>query len=233
MKLVFYSGGDENDNRHLDRGVIDLIGKKNPVVTFIPSSSYLSEQEFRSFVRHYSKYKITRFIHFPVDVPFDRILFQEVMRSDAIHMSGGNTFYFLNSLRKAKLFPQLRSFVQKGGVLTGLSAGAIMMTENIEMAAYPEFDCDENIVNITNLSALNLVDFLFFPHFKNSSRYDAAFKKYTKANEKIIYACPDGAGIIVNDQELRFVGKCYVFANGHKFTLNHRSATSNSTNKGK
>lgn len=220
MKLVLYSGGDDKENRQLDKSFIDLIGKKNPVVTFIPSSSYLSEQEFKTFVRHYSKFKITRFIHFPVDVPFDKILFQEVMRSDAIHMGGGNTFYFLNSLRKAKLLPQLRTFAEKGGVLTGLSAGAIMMTENIEMAGYPEFDRDENIVGLKNLSALGLLDFAFFPHFKNSSRYDAAFKKYSKAKNKVVYACPDGAGIVVNDGELRFIGKTFAFSEGHKFPIN-------------
>jgi dipeptidase E len=220
MNLVFYSGGNDQENHLLDKSFVEILDKKNPVITFIPSSSYLSDQEFKSFVRHYSKFKISRFIHFPIDVPFDKILFQEVMRSDAIHMAGGNTFYFLHHLRKMKLLPQLRSFAQKGGVLTGLSAGAIMMTENIEMAAYPEFDRDENIVNIKNLTALNLVDFLFFPHFRNSPRYDAVFKSYTKKNSKIIYACPDGAGIVVRENELRFIGKCYAFSEGKKFTIN-------------
>jgi dipeptidase E len=220
MNLVFYSGGDEKENQDLDRAFIELLAKKNPVVTFIPSSSYLSEQEFKSFVRHYSKFKITRFIHFPIDVPFDNIIFNEVMRSDAIHLAGGNTFYFLNSLRKTKLLPQLKAFAQKGGLLTGLSAGAIMMTENIEMAGYPEFDRDENVVNIKKLAALNLVDFLFFPHFRNSSRYDVVFKKYTRTSSKIIYACPDGAGIVVRGNEIRFVGKCYAFSGGHKFIIN-------------
>jgi dipeptidase E len=220
MNLVFYSGGDEKENQNLDRAFLELLAKKNPVVTFIPSSSYLSEQEFKSFVRHYSKFKITRFIHFPIDVPFDSILFNEVMRSDAIHLGGGNTFYFLNSLRKTKLLAKLKAFAQKGGLLTGLSAGAIMMTENIEMAGYPEFDRDENLVNVTNMTALNLVDFLFFPHFRNSARYDVVFKKYTRSSNKIIYACPDGAGIVIRDDEIRFVGKCYAFSAGHKFTIN-------------
>ena len=220
MKLVFYSGGDDKDNKQLDRSFLELLGKKNPVVTFIPSSSYLSEQEFKVFVKHYSRYKISRFIHFPVDVPFDRIMFQEVMRSDAIHMGGGNTFYFLNSLRKAKLLKELRAFAQTGGVLTGLSAGAIMMTENIDMAAYPEFDRDENIVGLKNLSALNLVDFAFFPHFKNSARYDAVFKKYSKLKKKVIYACPDGSGIVINGEEIRFIGKTFAFSEGHKFPIN-------------
>jgi dipeptidase E len=220
MKIVFYSGGDDKDNLQLDKSFRSLIDKKNPVVTFIPSSSYLSEEEFRAFVKHYSKFKISRFIHFPVDVPFDKILFREVMRSDVIHLAGGNTFYFLNSLRKAKLISSLKKFAIDGGILTGLSAGAIMMTENIDMAAYPEFDRDENIVSLSNLSSLNLVDFLFFPHFKNSKRYDAVFRKYTKLHDKIIYACPDGAGIVVNGQELRFIGKCYAFSQGHKMTIN-------------
>lgn len=153
-------------------------------MTFIPSSSYLSEHEFKAFVKHYSKFKISRFIHFPVDVPFDRIMFQEVMRSDAIHLAGGNTFYFLNSLRKARLLTELKKYADKGGVLTGLSAGAILMTENIDMAAYPEFDRDENFVGIKNLAAMNLVNFAFFPHFKNSARYDAVFRKYSRAKKK-------------------------------------------------
>jgi dipeptidase E len=220
MKLVLYSGGDDRANRDLDRAFVEVLGKRNPVVTFIPSSSYLSEQEFKVFVKHYSKFRISRFIHFPVDVPFDRIMFIEVMRSDAIHLAGGNTFYFLRSLRRAKLLPELRRFVERGGVLTGLSAGAIMMTADIEMAAYPEFDRDENTVGLKNLAALGLVDFAFFPHFRNSARYDAVFKKYSKLEKKLIYACPDGAGIVVNGPELRFVGKTFAFSEGHKFAIN-------------
>lgn len=220
MKLVLFSGGLEKDNQSLDRSFIDLIGKKSPVVTFIPSSSYLSEQEFKAFVRHYSRFKISRFIHFPVDVPFDRIIFQEVMRSDVIHLAGGNTFYFLNSLRKAKLLPELRKYAEKGGILTGLSAGAILMTENIDMAAYPDFDRDENHVNLKNLAALNLLNFAFFPHFKNSARYDAAFRKYSRVKKKVIYACPDGAGIVIDGDVTKFVGPCYGFAGGQKFTVN-------------
>lgn len=220
MKLVLYSGGLEKENLSLDRAFVNLLHKKNPVVTFIPSSSYLSEHEFKAFVKHYSKFKISRFIHFPIDVPFDRIMFQEVMRSDAIHLAGGNTFYFLNSLRKARLLTELKKYAEKGGILTGLSAGAILMTENIDMAAYPDFDRDENFVGIKNLAAMNLLNFAFFPHFKNSARYDAVFRKYSRAKKKTIYACPDGAGIVVCDNEIRFVGPCFGFAGGTKFTVN-------------
>lgn len=219
MNLVFYSGGFEEENLLLDKAFIKLINKPNPLITFIPSSSYDSEIEFREFVKHYSKFKITRFIHFPVDRPFDQILFKEVLKSDVIHMAGGNTFYFLDTLRKSKMLPALKEFAKRGGILTGLSAGAIMMTENIEMAGYPEFDRDDNEINLKNLSSLNLVDFFFFPHFKNSRRYDEVFKNYTKKSKKTIYACPDGAGIIINNGVMDFIGTCYAFTKGHRLTI--------------
>jgi dipeptidase E len=213
MKLVLYSGGDDKDNLTLDQSLFEMVQKKNPVMTFIPSSSYLSEVEFREFVRHYSKYKVTRFIHFPVDVPFDQTMFKEVMKSDIIHLAGGNTFYFLKYLRQSKMLPQLKAFVERGGILTGLSAGAIIM------AAEPEFDRYENSVHLQNLKAMNLVDFYFFPHFRQSTRYDNAFKIISKNTDKMIYASPDGSGIIVDDNKITFVGKTFGFYQGKKVII--------------
>lgn len=220
MKLVLYSGGDEKENHHLDLEFIRLLDKKNPVVTFFPSSSYLSEVEFRQFVRHYSQFGIKRFIHFPVDVNFDKVLLEEVLKSDAIHLSGGNTFYFLKHLRKAKLLGALKKFVEKGNVLTGLSAGAIMMTQDIFMASYPEFDRDENSVHLKDLKSIGLLDFQFFPHYRNSPRYERAFLKHSKVDHRPIFACPDGSGIVIEDSNLKFVGKVFIFHQGKKLILN-------------
>lgn len=220
MKLVLYSGGDEKANLQLDQEFIRLLNKKNPVVTFFPSSSYLSEVEFRQFVRHYSQFGIKRFIHFPVDVHFDRVLLEEVLKSDAIHLGGGNTFHFLKYLRKAKLINALKKFAQNGNVLTGLSAGAIMMTQDITMANYPEFDRDENNVNLKNLNSIGLLDFHFFPHYRNSPRYEKAFLQMSKKDPRPIIACPDGSGIVIDGDTTKYVGKSYLFFQGKKLTLN-------------
>lgn len=220
MKLVLYSGGDEKDNYCLDKDFIRILNKKNPVVTFFPSSSYLSEIEFRQFVRHYSQFGIKRFIHFPVDVHYDRVLLEEVLKSDAIHLGGGNTFYFLKHLRKANLLAPLKKFVENGNVLTGLSAGAIMMTQDIFMASYPEFDRDENTVHLKNLKSMGLVDFQFFPHYRNSARYEKAFLKLSKTDPRLIIACPDGSGLVIEGESTKFVGKVFIFSQGKKITLN-------------
>jgi len=74
-------------------------------------------------------------------------------------------------------------------------------------------------VNLKNLSALGLLDFAFFPHHRNSARYDAFFRRYSRTKKKTVYACPDGSGIVINGDEIRFLGTCYGFVNGHKFTV--------------
>lgn len=220
MKLVLYSGGDARANRELDDMTMQMIGAKNPLMAYIPASSYLSEIEFQHFVEQYRRFSVKRFLHFPIDIPYDQTLFREVMKADVIHLGGGNTFHFLLWLRKTKLLEALRDYVYRGGVLTGLSAGAIMMSRDITMAGMPSFDRDENHDNIKNLDAMALLEFDFFPHYRNSSRYDAEFRKLTKRTKRNLYACPDGAGIVIDGEKKTFVGPTWLFTEGKKIAIN-------------
>ncbi|MBC75422.1 MAG: hypothetical protein CME64_05335 [Halobacteriovoraceae bacterium] len=219
MKLALYSGGHDFENIRMDEALLSMVGNKNPKVSFIPSCSYLSHVDFREYVSQYRKHRIKRFIHFPIDTSFSNVVKEEVFNGDIIHLSGGNTYYFLKHLRKAKMLGALKEFVKRGGVLTGLSAGAIIMTKNINTAGFPSFDRDENEDNVKNLNGMGLVNFEFFPHYKNSARYDKELLKYSKKSRNKIYACPDGAGILLNDGMKTFVGKCYCFFNGEKIVL--------------
>ncbi len=218
MRLVFYSGGHDFENSLLDESLLGLAGK-NPQVTYIPSCSYLCDQDFREFVEQYGKYNIHNIINFPIDNDYTEVLKEEVFKSDIIHLSGGNTFYFLKHLRKTGMLAELKKYVRSGGILTGLSAGAIIMTKSIETASFPEFDRDENDENVKNLKAMGLVNFEFFPHYKNSKRYDKEIAIYSRKTDKPVYACPDGSGIVVDHDKIQFIGKAYCFHQGKKFIL--------------
>lgn len=221
MKLVFYSGGHEEDNIVLDLKLLNLVGKEDPLVTFIPSCSYESELYFQDFVEQYHRIGIKRFMLFPVDIPFDDIMLNEVLKSDIIHLGGGNTFYFIKHLKKSGMFQRLKQFVKEGGILTGLSAGAIIMSPRIDTASFPSFDCDVNDDNVKNFKAMNLVSFEFFPHYKNSKRYESELLKYSKKRSMPLYACPDGSGIVVDQGDLTFLGKTYCFHQGKKTVINN------------
>ncbi len=222
MKLVFYGGGDGHDNKALDKALINLSNNKKPQITYIPSCSYENDLDFKDFVKQYSQYRLTKFVYFPIDIPFDKVVYKEALNSDIIHLSGGNTFYFLKHLRKTGILNDLKTFVKKGGILTGLSAGAIIMTPNIATASFPEFDCDENEENLVNYSSLNLVPFEFFPHYRNSKRYDNELINHSKKLDKPVYACPDGSGIVINNELMSFVGKAYCFYKGKKVLIKNK-----------
>ncbi len=219
MKLVFFSGGFERENKKLNQSLVELTGKINPSITYIPASSYGAEIEFREFVKRFRKLNVTKFLHFAVDVAFDRIIYEEAFKSDAIFLSGGNTFYFLENLRKRKLLKDLKKFVERGGVLAGLSAGAIMMTPSVNTAGFPEFDCDENEDGLMDWKAMGLVDFEFFPHFIKSKRYSDEMKSYTELSKYPLYASRDGSGIIIDGKDIKFIGEHYCFLRGACFKV--------------
>lgn len=219
MKLVLYSGGGEEENRYLNRRALELTGADTPKLTFIPSSSYDAEVDFKFFVEEFSKLGVQRFMHFCVDTPFTKTMLNEVMKSDLIFLGGGNTFYFLKYLKKNKMFDHFKKFLKRGGVLCGLSAGAIVLTPHVHTASFPHFDRDENPFDMKNLSAMRVVNFEFFPHYKNSKRYDAELLHHSKKSKLPLYACPDGGGIIVEDERISFTGKSHVFYQGKKLTL--------------
>jgi dipeptidase E len=217
MKLVLYGGGDHDETRVLDKRLISLCGHKTPKITFIPSYVYDADIDFQDFVLRFSKLGIRRFINFPIDVPFDDVLLDEALSSDVIYLDGGNTYYFLNHLRKSRMISKLKKFVAKGGVLAGLSAGAILMTPHIATAGFPPFDCDENYDKIRNLNALGLVPFEFFPHYKNSKRYNDALIAHSKQSSYHLFALADGQGIIITEKGIDIVNQATMFYQGHKY----------------
>ncbi len=219
MRLVFYSGGDEEENLALDLVLFELSGNQDPKITYIPCCSLDGDLEFSDFVSHYRKLGFSRFQYCPIDIPQSNTFLKEALESDIIYLSGGNTYYFLKHLKKSKFFYSLREYVKKGGILTGLSAGGILMTPNIQTASYPRFDRDENEDNLINLKALNLVDFEFFPHYRNSKRYDDELKKESTYSSRSVYAVPDGSGVIVDGNNIHFVGRAYEFYQGQKFSI--------------
>ena len=114
----------------------------------------------------------------------------------------------------------------QGKTIAGISAGAILMTPNIHSASYPKFDCDDNEDNVKNMKAMGLVDFEFFPHYRNSDRYDNELKKQSKKLSYPLYALPDGSGVIKDNHKMVFVGKAWCFYKGEKINLAGKKVSS-------
>lgn len=222
MKLVLYGGGDGDLNYTLNLKLLNLTGKKNPKFVFVPACCIHADEDFDDIVFQYKTFGIKKILRWDIDRPYSITFKDTVFNADIIYLGGGNTYYFLKHLKQKNLVTELRRWVLSGGILAGLSAGAILMSKNIETAGFPSFDRDVNDENLNNLLGLDLVEFDFFPHYRNSKRYDNELKAFSMKDGKPLYACPDGSGIIVSENQISFVGKAACFINGQKFFINKK-----------
>ena len=64
-----------------------------------------------------------------------------------------------------------------------------------------------------DVQSLGLVDFAFVPHL---GRYATITElaAYSKQNHIRVYACPDNAGIVVEDERIQCIGNVVIIQNG-------------------
>ncbi|MBU3072410.1 Type 1 glutamine amidotransferase-like domain-containing protein [Clostridium estertheticum] len=203
-KIVLYSDQIIKENRKIDYELLRLLNKKNPSIGYIPSCSDLTRKYFNPKVQYYNELGISNIQYFDLDKEYDERKINDIFQSDAIHLSGGNTFYFLYLLKKRNLVKSLQLYVEQGGILIGISAGSIILSKTIDMAQFG----DEDIVGIEDRSSLGIVDFQFMPHWSDdeSIKYLKVLKDYSKVKKTTIYACNDGDGIVIDGDDIKFIG---------------------------
>ena len=204
-KLVLYSDQIIEANKQVDKELMKLFESKTPSIAYIPSCSDPTRKYFKQKVEYYKALGIDEVEYFDLDKEYDEKRRSEIFNFDAIHLSGGNTFYFLNLIKKRGFIELLQSYVQNGGILIGISAGSILMTNNIKVAGIGE-DCDDNFIGIEDITALGLVDFEFSPHWSGNQEDLFLLGEYAQAEETTIYVCRDGSGIVVNGEEIKLIG---------------------------
>jgi dipeptidase E len=86
-------------------------------------------------------------------------------KNDFIYVSGGNTFYLLQELKRTAADVEIIKQVNLGKMYIGESAGAMITSANIEYVK----DMDDCVAanDLLSYEALNLIDFFPIPHYKN------------------------------------------------------------------
>ncbi len=97
-------------------------------------------------------------------------------RNDIIFVSGGNTFYLLQELRRTGADAHIVDAIREGKPYIGSSAGSIILAPNIEYVK--RMDSPKKAPGLSDFASLGVVDFYPLPHATN-----APFKKTA---EKII-----------------------------------------------
>ncbi len=122
---------------------------------------------------------------------------------DIIYLNGGNTFYLLYWVRKSGFDQVLPSFLEKGSLYVGVSAGSYIACPTIEQATWKHQD--RNRIKITEFTALNLVPFLITAHFEE--KYRSIVDQAAKGTQYPIIALTDKQAVLVKGKSITLIGK--------------------------
>jgi dipeptidase E len=201
-RLVLYSDQVIAANQQVDSYLLQLLGTNAARIGYISSSSDPKRQYFTAKQQYYQQYGLEA-LYVELDVEYKTDLLDPLFACDAIHLSGGNTYYFLYWLQQRGLMERLQHYAEHQGVLIGISAGAIIMTPEVASARL----CgDAPYALLTTYQGLGLVDFAFVPHVQDTPEDYAHMQAYANHQQRVLYGCHDGDGIVVVGETVTLVG---------------------------
>ncbi|WP_029410339.1 Type 1 glutamine amidotransferase-like domain-containing protein, partial [Treponema pedis] len=95
---------------------------------------------------------------------------KKLKQNDYIFVSGGNTFYLLQELKRTGADKILIEQIKSGKPYIGSSAGSIILSKDIRYVS--KMDSPKKAPNLNDYKSLGIVDFYPLPHYGN-----APFKK--------------------------------------------------------
>ena len=140
-------------------------------VTFIPTASVVEKVNF--FVKSGKKAleKMGMVVNeLEVSTATSEDIANKLAKNDYIYITGGNTFFLLQELKRSGADKIIVEQVNAGKLYIGESAGAMVASANIEYAS--AMDSVKKAPNLENFYGLGLTDFYTVPHHTN-----APFKK--------------------------------------------------------
>lgn len=215
MKYMLYSGGSRKKNHQINKRLLKMVKKPNNEIkiAYIPSDSQQLKKYFNEFKKYFKFYGVKKIKY----LPLDNFKKNSLSDCDIVYIDGGNTYQLLEEIRSIPYFKKsLKEFSKNGGIISGQSAGVIVLTENISMASIPSETADENYLNTKKTKALNLLNFHFSPHYENDTSENKELKEFSYKTKNRIIAIPDGSAISINNKSLEFIGQYTIFENGQK-----------------
>ena len=182
----------------------DLKGK---TVTFIPTASLPEAVKFYVGAGRKALIKLGLTVD---ELEVSKATAEEISRklkeNDYIYVTGGNTFFLLQELKKTGADKIIAEQINLGKLYIGESAGAMIVSPNIEYVK--DMDSIKKAPELDTLSALSVVDFYPVPHYTNFPFKKAVEKIIAKYETDLkLYPISNTQAILVNRGEVRVYNK--------------------------
>ena len=130
----------------------------------------------------------------------------KLCKNDYIYITGGNTFFLLQELRKSGADKIIRDQIDSGKLYIGESAGSMIVSPNIEYAK--GMDNYKKAPELESFTALSIVDFYPLPHHTNFPFKKAVEKIISEYESELkLYPISNSQAILVNGENIAIENK--------------------------
>ena len=180
---------------------------KNKTVTYIPTAGNVEKLGFfLVFGKWALKSLGLRIDTLDISTASYETIKSTLEKNDFIYVSGGNTFYLLQEMKRTGADKLLIEEVNKGKLYIGESAGAIIVAPDIEYSS--AMDSKEEAPDLKEYSGLGLIEFYVVPHSQNWG-FDKAVKIIVSTHSLTLdlRVIRDSQAILIENDNVQILGK--------------------------
>jgi len=210
MKIIAIGGGEIGrpgypvETTKIDKEIVNLTGKKNPRVLFIPTASSDSESYLEVVKKHFGERLGCKIgvLYLIKEKLTKKQIKEKVFNYDIVYVGGGNTAKLMNVWKKTGTDKILIEAGKRGTVLSGVSAGSICW-----------FKCglsDSRRFNNPNaklikIPGLRIINALHCPHYDSELHRKKDLKQMMKKTSGVAIATDNCCAIEIIDDKYRII----------------------------
>lgn len=208
MKLMLIGGGDNGhgtslyETKEIDEEIVKMTNKANPTFLFIGLASSFSDSYYDVMKGIYQKLGCkTTYLKKKNIINNPDIVKNKINDANIIYMSGGDTTKLVNTLKEYKIDKLLIDAVNRGCILSGISAGAIAIS-NSGLSDYLILNNISNKYAFTN--GLNILNIDICPHADKQERTND-LKEIIKDTNKRIICLENGTALKIDNKDISII----------------------------
>ena len=206
-KLMLIGGGDTGrglttyETKEIDEEVVKMTEKDNPIFLFIGLASSHSDSYYDTMKKIYKELGCTtEYLKKKNIINNPDIVKDKIARADIIYICGGDTVKLINDIKEYEIDKLLKDAYNRGCVMTGMSAGAIMLSrEGFSDSLIMRGESDKHEF----IKGFKFIDISICPHYHSSEVKDKELLESIK--DKEVYGLENGTALKIIDGKIEYI----------------------------
>lgn len=199
-QCILIGGGNTTDpnnpyeTEHIDKRIIELVNKEQPNFLYIGLANSYADSRYDHIKKIFQTLKCqTQYLKKNNVIHNPKIVEEKINNADIIYIDGGDTLKLLDYVKKYSIDILLKKAYEKGTILVGKSAGAILLSK---AGLSDSYILRGEKSTYEFVDGLNIEPIIICPHYTKEKQ--SIIKDKLKKKE-IVYGIPNQTALVIKD----------------------------------